>query len=319
MRSTRQRSKYNFKEEAMRTHFQLLYYDPICQVGHDFSRTIKDNALLSTQKQNSKITQFMKKNAVYFCNASNLPRARASAEIEIDGILKRRSSLLEEQFESPSRDQIKQQVAKISDPTFASSNNSLFQAKKLKDIPHPQLSTKEIFNRKAENLLQNNETWQKLSQQRSLTTKQLLQNLEMAKTEKEAKDAQTRLNPHINQYNPSLSKQVSHNTNTTSGDKASNTPIKPNDSSRMSKPNSSSKSGSEERFAINIQPIAPATPVLAAKEKLFTPKRVQTGGFFTNLRENFLKQRQQSYRDVRSWKSGKNLQDIVGSNIKPQN
>ena len=100
----------NFKEDCTRLRLQLLYIDDVCQNGLAMNRLIRDNRLTGAVKKSKPIAEFMVQRKVFFTDEATVPRARLSTEWQdSDGCPRRRSSIIDEQYESPTRDQIKKQ------------------------------------------------------------------------------------------------------------------------------------------------------------------------------------------------------------------
>ena len=98
----------NFKEDCTRLRLQLLYIDDICHTGLTINRTIRDKRLTGAVTKSKPIAEYLEQQKVFFTDEASVPRARPSTEWnDIDGCPRRRSSIIDEQYESPSRDQVK--------------------------------------------------------------------------------------------------------------------------------------------------------------------------------------------------------------------
>ena len=57
-------------QESNKTRFALLNYDPVCQTGLEFNRTMRANA--DKESKESKMRDYMNKNKMYFMIHSDI-------------------------------------------------------------------------------------------------------------------------------------------------------------------------------------------------------------------------------------------------------
>ena len=93
--------KHATMQESNKTRFELLYYDPVCQTGLEFNRTMRANA--NKESQESKMRDYMNKNKMYFMIHSEMPCSKTHENITPQ---KRQSSKIVANFVTPAREEI---------------------------------------------------------------------------------------------------------------------------------------------------------------------------------------------------------------------